>query len=259
MKITVVTISFNQAKFIRQCIESVLNQNYKNIEYIIVDPGSTDGSRDIIESYGDQVIKIFEKDKGPADGLNIGFSRGTGDVFYFINSDDYVLPGAFSFVASYFNKYPTLDVLLGAGIEVNADGEQVKNHYPSTATPKSYVNDAVTLFQQGMFFRSEAFRQVYGFNSSNKTSWDGELMLNFLLKNFCFMRTMKLLGAFRIYPESITGSQRLFNQFEVDKDRLYKLVYGGSSKSNYFSKLFFRFRKIVLDPRYTFLRIFGSK
>ena len=95
MKISVVTISFNQAKYLRQCIDSVLNQNYQNIEYIIVDPGSTDGSRQIIESYGDRVIKIFEKDAGPADGLNMGFSRATGDIFYFINSDDYVLPGAF--------------------------------------------------------------------------------------------------------------------------------------------------------------------
>ena len=86
MKISVVTISYNQAGYLKQCIDSVLNQDYPDIEYIIVDPGSTDGSREIIESYGDRVIKIFEPDTGPANGLNKGFHRATGDIFYFIKA-----------------------------------------------------------------------------------------------------------------------------------------------------------------------------
>ncbi|MDO8260503.1 MAG: glycosyltransferase, partial [Candidatus Magasanikbacteria bacterium] len=162
MKISVVTISFNQAKFLRKCMDSVLNQDYKNVEYIVVDPGSTDGSREIIESYGDSVITIFEKDKGPADGLNNGFSRATGDIFYFINSDDYVLENAFSLAASIFLSNPDLDVLLGAGIEVDSEGKKIKSYYPSRVSPEAYVNGAVTLFQQGMFFRSRAFQQAAG-------------------------------------------------------------------------------------------------
>lgn len=258
MKISVVTISFNQAKFLRQCMDSVLNQNYTNIEYIVVDPGSTDGSREIIESYGDRCISIFERDTGPADGLNNGFSRATGDIFYFINSDDYVLPGAFLTAIDEFSKNPDLDVLLGAGIEVNALGERIKDYYPSSVSPRAYVNGAVTLFQQGMFFRSQAFREIVGFNPSNRTSWDGELLLNFLLKNFNFKRTMNLLGAFRIYPDSITGSQRLSNEFELDKNRLYKLVYGTDSKENIFVNFWFRFRKLMFDPTYLYRRIFGG-
>lgn len=259
MKISVVTISFNQAKYLRQCIDSVLSQNYSNIEYIIVDPGSTDGSREIIESYGDKVIKIFQKDNGPADGLNIGFSRATGNIFYFINSDDYVLENVFSFIATEFEKNQNLDVLLGAGIEVNAKGDRVRNYYPSKISSKSYVNGAVTLFQQGMFFKANAFRQVGGFNSLNVTSWDGELLLNFLQKKLCFKRTMKSLAAFRIYSESITGSQRFSNQFEIDKNRLYKIVYGDNANPNYLLNIWFRCRKILLDPLYTFMRIFRTK
>lgn len=257
MKISIVTISFNQAKFLRQCIDSVLNQNYKNIEYIIVDPGSTDGSRQIIDSYGDRVIKVFEKDAGPADGLNKGFSVATGDIFYFINSDDYVLPGAFSSALAEFAQEPYFDILLGAGIEIDAQGAWKKNYYPSNVSPRAYVNGAVTLFQQGMFFKSHAFREIAGFNSLNRTSWDGELLLNFLLKDFSFRRTMKPLAAFRIYPGSITGSQRLVSQFESDKSRLYKLVYGSNSRRNIVVSLWFRLRKLVCDPKYTFFRIFG--
>jgi len=258
MKISVVTISFNQAKFLRQCMESVLNQDYPDIEYIVVDPGSTDGSREMIESYGDRVIKVFEKDKGPADGLNAGFARATGDIFYFINSDDYILPSAFSSAASLFAGDPDLDVLLGAGIEVNAEGQQMKIHYPSRVSPEAYVNGGVTLFQQGMFFRSRAFKRVTGFNPLNKTSWDGELLLDFMLQKLCLKRSMKCYGAFRIYPESITGSQRFESQFQADNGRLHQLVYGAGSKPNKISNLFFRLRKIIFDPKYTFFRVFKS-
>jgi len=259
MKISIVTISFNQAKFLRQCIDSVLVQNYRNIEYIIVDPGSTDGSREIIDSYGDKIIRIYEKDAGPADGLNKGFSLATGDIFYFINSDDYVLPGAFLTVANEFKRSSNLDVLLGAGMEVDAQDTSIRSYYPSNVSPKAYVNGAVTLFQQGMFFRANVFKLVGGFNPLNKTCWDGELLLSFLLKNCRFKRIMKPLAAFRIYPDSITGSQRLSNQFALDKNRLYKLVYGSESKPNKFVAFWFRFLKLMADPRYAFMRIFKAK
>jgi len=259
MKISVVTISYNQAKYLRQCMDSVLNQNYPDIEYIVVDPGSTDGSREIIESYGDRIVKVFEKDNGPADGLNKGFGLATGDIFYFVNSDDFVLPGAFLFAATEFTKNSDLDVLLGAGIEVNAHGALKRKFYPSSVSTKSYVNGAVTFFQQGMFFKSHAFRQVSGFNKLNKTCWDGELLLSFLLKRLRFKRSMKPLGAFRIYPESITGSQRFSNQFELDKNRMYKIVYGSESNPNKFIELWFRFIKLIFDPRYAFMRIFKAK
>ncbi len=257
MKISVVTISFNQAKFLRQCMDSVISQSYRNIEYIIVDPGSTDSSREIIESYGERVIKIFEKDKGPADGLNAGFSRATGDIFYFINSDDYVLPGAFSSAISQFAANPDLDVLLGAGIEVDAKGARVKSYYPSNVSPEAYVNGAVTLFQQGMFFRSSAFKKVEGFNLLNKTCWDGELLLAFMLQKLNFKRVMSHYAAFRIYPESITGSQRFSDQFRMDNERLYKTVYGAGSVPNGALRRWFRLRKIMCDPKYFYFRLLG--
>jgi glycosyltransferase involved in cell wall biosynthesis len=94
MKFSIVTISYNQGKYLRECIESVLNQQEDaDIEYIVVDPGSIDESKEIINSYK-QIIKVFELDKGPADGLNKGFQLATGDYFGFINADDYLLPGA---------------------------------------------------------------------------------------------------------------------------------------------------------------------
>src|SRR6056297_1925233 len=104
MKFSIVTISYNQVEFLSQCIDSVFSQDVEDLEYIIVDPGSTDGSRELIEAYSDRIVKVFEKDKGPADGLNKGFDVATGDVYGFINSDDYLLPGALRSVSDYFTQ-----------------------------------------------------------------------------------------------------------------------------------------------------------
>ena len=92
MKVSIVTISFNQARFLRRAITSVLSQDYPDIEYIVVDPGSTDGSREIINAYGPRLASvIFDPDDGPADGLNRGFQLATGDVLAYINADDALL------------------------------------------------------------------------------------------------------------------------------------------------------------------------
>ena len=94
MRISIVTLSYNQRTFLREAIDSVLQQDHPDLEYIVVDPGSTDGSREFIRSYGEQVAQVvFEPDQGAADGLNKGFSRATGEVFGFLNADDYLLPG----------------------------------------------------------------------------------------------------------------------------------------------------------------------
>src|SRR3546814_9345633 len=95
MRFSVVTISYNQAKFLRRAIDSVLNQSGVDLEYIVVDPGSSDDSRAIIDSYGDRIgHRVYEPDQGPADGLNKGFAHATGDIYYYLNSDVTVELGA---------------------------------------------------------------------------------------------------------------------------------------------------------------------
>ena len=89
-KISIVTISFNQSKFLEECINSVIRQNYENLEYIVVDGGSKDNSREIISKYKDQIKVIFQETKtGPADALNLGFKISKGELCCYINSDDF--------------------------------------------------------------------------------------------------------------------------------------------------------------------------
>src|SRR5208282_97982 len=97
---SIVTISFNLAEFLERTIRSVVERNYSDIEFVVVDSGSTDGSHDIIERYRSHISRvIYEPDRGPVYGLNKGFASATGDIFAFLNFDDFLLPGAVSFDA----------------------------------------------------------------------------------------------------------------------------------------------------------------
>jgi glycosyltransferase involved in cell wall biosynthesis len=257
MKISIVTISFNQAQFLRQCIDSVLGQGYPDVEYIIVDAGSTDGSREIIDSYGDKIIRIYEADNGPADGLNNGFSFATGDIYYFINSDDFLLPGTVDKIMRIFEDDQDVEVVLSGGIRVDRFGEFECNFFPSKASVKSYVNGAVTFFQQGMFFKSELFEKIGGFNIHNRTCWDGELLFEFLRRGTIIKRFMIKAAAFRIYAESITGSQRLANQAQTDHLRMYQEIYGPEQMPFLIKSFYYRCIKLLCDPLYIYKRCIG--
>ena len=114
-RVSIVTISFNQASFLEECVLSVLSQKANDVEYIVVDPGSTDASRDILQRYADRIdTRILEPDHGPADGLNKGFAAGSGDIFGYINADDRYVAGAIEFVRTFFLENPAVDVLCGA-------------------------------------------------------------------------------------------------------------------------------------------------
>jgi glycosyltransferase involved in cell wall biosynthesis len=254
LKISVVTISFNQANYIRACIDSVLSQKGIDVEYIVVDAGSTDGSRDIISGYAGQLRTLFESDDGPADGLNKGFLHTSGDILFFLNSDDIVFPGSFLIALEFFQKNPDADMLLTAGVEMDGSGVCVREFYPSKATERSYVNGAVTLFQQGMYFRRRVFDTVK-FNPLNRTCWDGEFFFDALMSGFVVRRLMVKTAAFRIYPASITGSQRFHDKYKADQLIMYRRIYGRNSNVKTWISIYYRFAKIAFDPKYLFFKI----
>lgn len=256
MKISVVTISFNQAHFLQRCIDSVLSQDGVEFEYIVVDPGSTDGSREIINSYGDRIIKVYEKDAGPADGLNKGFSYATGDVLCFINSDDAFLPGAFLKIVSAFQSGGDFGIVSGCGYFTDASGHKTKDIVPSRLDPWMYARGAVTIFQQGTFFKKSLFDAVGGFNVSNKTCWDGELFLDMTL---CGVRHKIInddVAIFRLHDASITGSGRLNQPYARDVQRLFIKVIGRERRSfDRFVDTIARVAKFLLDPGYALRKL----
>jgi glycosyltransferase involved in cell wall biosynthesis len=113
-KVSIITPSFNQGKFLEASICSVLEQNYPNIEYIIVDGGSQDESVEVIKKYQDRLAWwVSEKDKGHADALNKGFSRATGEILAWLNSDDIYFPNAISEVVAVLTSHPEVGMVYG--------------------------------------------------------------------------------------------------------------------------------------------------
>lgn len=227
MKVSIVTISYNQAQFLEQAITSVIHQNHPDIEYIVVDAGSTDGSREIIETYQHKIDKtVLEKDNGAADGLNKGFSYATGEVFGFLNSDDELLPDALARVVDFFQHHPEVDVVSGCGYFIDSNGVRLRRIIPSIMTPWLFVHASVSIFQQGTFFRAAALKKVQGFNIDNKTCWDGELFLDMAIAGMTFAFIGNDLAHFRLHEAGITGSGRLEEAYKKDMHRLFIKVMG---------------------------------
>jgi glycosyltransferase involved in cell wall biosynthesis len=121
---TVVTPSFNQAQFLERSIRSVIDQDYPDLEYFVMDAGSTDGSVDIIERHADRIdYWVSEPDGGQSAAINAGWSRGSGDIVAWLNSDDHYMPGALETVGAYMQAHPDVMVAYGRCEILGRDGE----------------------------------------------------------------------------------------------------------------------------------------
>lgn len=206
--LSVVTISFNQRRFLKECLESVIGQKTEGIDYVVVDPGSSDGSRETLLEYGNVLDRlILEPDQGPADGLNKGFLATSGEILAYINSDDRFVAGAFSWVRQYFSDNPEVDVLCGAIRIIDERGRaSLRGRTADAFDVRRYAAGVCCIGQQATFFRRTIFERAGRFNVANRIAWDGELLVDMALAGGRFATTLKALGEFRIYGDSITGS-----------------------------------------------------
>ena len=257
MKVSIVTISFNQAHFLRECIESVLSQksNQFELEYIVVDPGSTDESRDIIESYGTRLRPIFEKDQGPADGLNKGFSAASGDIFCYLNSDDIFLPQAIERAARELQE-GKMDILHGNAIAIDENGNTIRRLYTDKFNLIRAAYGASILIQPSSFIRRAAFNKTSGFNINNRSNWDGELFVDLATSGATFCRSPNFYSGYRIHSGSITGSGSLLEKHKQYRERLYHKITGREfvDRSNLLG-VYFHYSRKILNFRDTFERL----
>jgi glycosyltransferase involved in cell wall biosynthesis len=131
-RISIITPSFNQVSFLEQTISSVVNQDYPNLEYIVIDGGSTDGSLEIIRKFESSIAYwVSEKDRGQAHAINKGLERATGDIIAYLNSDDYYLEGALDRVADHFACHPEVDLIHGRCRIVDESGTKVSERVGS--------------------------------------------------------------------------------------------------------------------------------
>jgi glycosyltransferase involved in cell wall biosynthesis len=256
-RVSIVTISFNQAAFLERAIRSVVEQDYPDVEYIVVDPGSTDGSRNIIERYRQRISKIIlEPDNGPANGLNKGFAAATGEVFGYINADDAYLPGAIGKAVSAFQARPDTDVIYGHSYIVDRSGRIIRRSRSVPFNLRLYAYGGVVVMQQSTFLRRQAFEKVGGFNEENRTSWDGELLLDLAVTGSCFSMVEDYWSIFAIYPGSITASVKYNQQYQADRDRMFQAITGREyRRTNKFLFSLARVEKWLRNPMVPLYRI----
>lgn len=222
--LSIVTVSFNQAEFLPYCLQSVVDQKSADVEFIVVDPGSTDGSRVIAQQYATGIDHmITEPDRGPADGLNNGFMVASGEWGFFLNADDFLLPGAMRLLLLAIERAGDADLLLGGGWMVDANLRPLRRLSADLPTARGLLGGTQVMIQQGMAFRMELFRRVGGFNGANRTCWDLELLLDFLINSARVGIIKERVGGFRLHAGGLSGGvggAGHFSRYQKDLMRL---------------------------------------
>ncbi len=159
--VSIVTPSYNQARFLEETICSVLTQDYAPIEYILVDGGSKDGSLEIIQRYRDQLAWwVSEPDRGQTDAINKGFEHASGDILAWLNSDDTYLPGAVSQAVAFLQSHPKVGMVYGDANLIDENSKGI-GKFPARQTDYRRLRRGfVHIPQQAAFFRGELWRRV---------------------------------------------------------------------------------------------------
>jgi glycosyltransferase involved in cell wall biosynthesis len=185
MKISIVTVTYNSDETIRDTIESILSQDYPNIEYIVIDGGSKDGTIEIIESYGSQISKfISEPDRGMYDAMNKGIRLATGDIIGILNSDDFYADN--SIISNVVNTFieSGSDSIFGDLVYVNSSNLAKVTRYYSSAHfhPKLFAYGWMPAHPT-FFVKRWAYEQYGVFQTNYKIAADYELLTRFLSKH----------------------------------------------------------------------------
>jgi glycosyltransferase involved in cell wall biosynthesis len=212
--VTIVTPSFNQGRFIRQTIESVLTQDYRNIEYIIMDGGSTDETASVAAEYSDRLRFISEPDRGQSHAINKGFRMARGEVVSWLNSDDIILPGAVAHAVNAFEHDPTLGAVYGEGYLIDYDGA-VTSRFPATEPfnlwKLIYLSDYI--LQQTAYFRRNILDDVGFLNEELHWGLDWDLLIR-IGKRHWIGYIPEYMGSLREYDaaKTFSGGRRRFRE-----------------------------------------------
>ncbi len=180
--VSIVTPSFNQARYLEETLRSVLDQDYPNLEYIVVDGASTDGSVEIIRKYADKLAWwVSEQDSGQAEAINKGLSHATGEIVAWLNSDDYYLPGAIAAAVSAFEENPDAVLIYADMLAVDEHGETINAlHYQQMDLEDLLCFQIIG--QPAVFFRREALEKTGKLDPSYHFLLDHHLWLRIALQ-----------------------------------------------------------------------------
>lgn len=214
-KLSIVTPSYNQGKYIEQTILSVVGQNYLDLEYIIIDGGSSDNTVDILKKYKDNITYwVSEPDKGQANAINKGFSKATGDIFAWINSDDYYLPGIFSKIIPLLDRNKP-QFVSGNVFHYHENTRRAWCGYHSPQEMQAPVEEQVT--QPGSFWTRKAWLLCNGVDENSHYTFDWELLLKAKKAHVEFIRTEEYTAVYRMHDTHKSGTGGEKRQQEIHR------------------------------------------
>ena len=229
-KVSIVTPSYNQGQFLEETILSVLNQDYPNLEYIVIDGGSTDNSVEIIKKYQDRLAYLVsEPDRGQSDAINKGFRMATGEILAWLNSDDFYLPGTLHTVANYFDEHQDIDCIYGDLLVVNEHSEVL---YVRKTIPYDYrmeLYGGCLVPQPSSFFQRSVPDRIGYLDTTLQYNMDFDFFVRMGKAGMKFANIPTPLACFRLHLNSKSITQRskgvAHRSWTREKNRLIRTRY----------------------------------
>jgi len=216
--VSIITVCYNSEKYLEQTIQSVINQTYNNIEYIIIDGASTDGTLSIIRKYDDYIAYwMSEPDKNMYDAINKGLDLISGEYWAVLNSDDYYFPNTIQNVVDLFSKNPKLDVINGAIRDIDINDKYLRIKYNPKFNVKSMIRMKITgiIDQPATFLRKEVVSRIGKFNINYPVISDYDFLIRVGLN--CKVKSCNdIFTNFRIHSECLSMDNK---EIESEKNR----------------------------------------
>jgi glycosyltransferase involved in cell wall biosynthesis len=204
-KISVVVPSFNQAKYLRLTLRSILDQNYPNLELIVIDGGSMDESPAIIREYEEHIqFWCSEPDGGQVRGLIKGFHYATGEIECFLNSDDLFEPGVLNEVGEYFAMHPNVDAVYGNALWIDFEGKAIRPQKEMPFNRFIFLHTYNYIPGMSMFWRRSLYDKAGGLNADFQLAFDADLWVRFSDEKAKMRHVRRQWSRMRWYPEQKT-------------------------------------------------------